>query len=200
MKFLELNKKRQAIRSFNDKPVDLSDVRTAIEIATLAPSAFNIQPWKFVIVKEKKNKLADIMFGRNIKQIEEAQCAIVIFSDTDLSKRARKIARFAVNKISDEQLGNYATVYPKMFEKYDEKTKGEFLSFNIGLVTMNLALALTDQGIGSNILMGFDKEKTNDVLGIDPRFKPEIILSVGYTDEKTKANFRIPVDELIEKR
>lgn len=39
MKFLELNKKRHATKHFTDKPVDPKDVRTAIEIATLAPSA-----------------------------------------------------------------------------------------------------------------------------------------------------------------
>lgn len=59
MKFLELNKKRHAIKTFNDKPVDYKDLRTAIEIATLAPSANNIQPWKFVIVEEKKAELAE---------------------------------------------------------------------------------------------------------------------------------------------
>ena len=37
MKFLELNKKRHATKQFTDKPVDPKDVRTAIEIATLAP-------------------------------------------------------------------------------------------------------------------------------------------------------------------
>ena len=34
MKFLELNKKRHAIKHFTDQPVDPKDVRTAIEIAT----------------------------------------------------------------------------------------------------------------------------------------------------------------------
>ena len=53
MKFLELNKKRHATKHFIDKPVDPKDVRTAIEIATLAPSAHNSQPWKFVVVREK---------------------------------------------------------------------------------------------------------------------------------------------------
>ncbi len=39
MKFLELNKKRHATKQFNAKKVDYQDVRTAIEIAQLAPSA-----------------------------------------------------------------------------------------------------------------------------------------------------------------
>ena len=54
MKFLELNKKRHATKQFNAKKVDYQDIRTAIEIAQLAPSAHNMQPWKFVAVEEKK--------------------------------------------------------------------------------------------------------------------------------------------------
>lgn len=42
MKFLDLSKKRRAIKHFNEKPVDKKDVRTAIEIASLSPSAHNI--------------------------------------------------------------------------------------------------------------------------------------------------------------
>lgn len=52
MKFLELNKKRHAIKHFTDQPVDPKDVRTAIEIATLAPLVPTIASlgnlWSFV--------------------------------------------------------------------------------------------------------------------------------------------------------
>ena len=71
MKFLELNKKRHATKHFNDKPVDPKDVRTAIEIATLAPSAHNSQPWKFVVVRERNHALAETAFGGNLCRSEE---------------------------------------------------------------------------------------------------------------------------------
>ncbi len=92
MKFLELNKKRHATKHFNDKPVDPKDVRTAIEIATLAPSAHNSQPWKFVVVRERNQDLAEIAFGSNQDQVKEAPVTIALFTDTDLTKRSRKIA------------------------------------------------------------------------------------------------------------
>ena len=100
MKFLELNKKRHATKHFNDKPVDPKDVRTAIEIATLAPSAHNSQPWKFVVVRERNQDLAEIAFGSNQDQVKEAPVTIALFTDTDLTKRSRKIARVAELKIS----------------------------------------------------------------------------------------------------
>ena len=49
---------------------------------------------------------------------------------------------------------------------------------------MNLVLALTDKGIGTNIILGFDKSKINEVLDIEERFRPEVLITVGYAAEK----------------
>lgn len=189
MKFLELNKKRHATKHFTDKPVDPKDVRTAIEIATLAPSAHNSQPWKFVVVREKNAELAKLAYGSNFEQVSSAPVTIALFTDTDLAKRARKIARVGgANNFSAE------------FARYNEQQVSDYLALNAGLVAMNLVLALTDQGIGSNIILGFDKSKVNEVLEIEDRFRPELLITVGYTDDKLEPSYRLPVDEIIEKR
>ena len=86
MKFLELNKKRHATKQFTDKPVDPKDVRTAIEIATLAPSAHNSQPWKFVVVREKNAELAKLAYGSNFEQVSSAPVTIALFNRYRLSQ------------------------------------------------------------------------------------------------------------------
>lgn len=165
MKFLELNKKRHATKHFTDKPVDPKDVRTAIEIATLAPSAHNSQPWKFVVVREKNAELAKLAYGSNFEQVSSAPVTIALFTDTDLAKRARKIARVGgANNFSEEQLQYFMKNLPAEFARYNEQQVSDYLALNAGLVAMNLVLALTDQGIGSNIILGFDKSKVNEVL------------------------------------
>ncbi|MDV5976029.1 UNVERIFIED_CONTAM: nitroreductase family protein [Streptococcus canis] len=200
MKFLELNKKRHAIKTFNDKPVDYKDLRTAIEIATLAPSANNIQPWKFVVVQEKKDELAKGLPLANKLQVEQAQYVIALFSDTDLALRSRKIARIGVKSLPDDLIGYYMETLPPRFASFNEVQTGEYLAINAGLVAMNLVLALTDQKIASNIILGFDKSTTNEILDIDPRFRPELLITVGYSDEKPEPSYRLPVDEVIERR
>ena len=201
MKFLELNKKRHATKHFIDKPVDPKDVRTAIEIATLAPSAHNSQPWKFVVVREKNAELAKLAYGSNFEQVASAPVTIALFTDTDLAKRARKIARVGGAKnFSEEQLQYFMKNLPAEFARYSEQQISDYLALNAGLVAMNLVLALTDQGIGSNIILGFDKSKANEVLEIEERFRPELLITVGYTDEKLEPSYRLPVDEIIEKR
>lgn len=197
MKFLELNKKRHATKHFIDKPVDPKDVRTAIEIATLAPSAHNSQPWKFVVVRERNAELAKLAYGSNFEQVASAPVTIALFTDTD----ARKIARTGgANNFSEEQLQYFLKNLPAEFARYNEQQVSDYLALNAGLVAMNLVLALTDQGIGSNIILGFDKSKVNEVLEIEERFRPELLITVGYTDEKLEPSYRLPVDEIIEKR
>lgn len=50
------------------------------------------------------------------------------------------------------------------------------------------------------MILGFDKATANDILDIDPRFRPEILITVGYSDDKPEPTYRLPVDELIERR
>lgn len=143
MKFLELNKKRHATKHFNEKAVDFKDVRTAIEIAQLAPSAHNIQPWKFVLVKDKKAALAEDLPALNKDQVEGAQYVIALFTDTDLVQRARKIARIGSKNLPDDMIGYFMETLPARFADFDEQTKGEYLGFKCRFSSY-------ESGLGSN--------------------------------------------------
>ncbi|MGT2925840.1 nitroreductase family protein [Streptococcus cuniculipharyngis] len=200
MKFLELNKKRHATRTFNNQPIDLADVKTAIEIATLAPSAHNIQSWQFAIVKDKKAELAEIMYGHNRQQALDAQYVIAVFSDTDLVNRANRIARHGVNQMPEAALSRFINEFPKMYPTYSPQQMSDYLALNAGLVTMNLVLALTDQKMASNIILGFDKTKANAILEMDERYRPEVLITVGYSDHPGNPSYRLPVEQVIDIR
>lgn len=148
----------------------------------------------------KKSDLAVNLPALNKKQVEQAQYVVAIFTDTDLVQRARKIARIGRKNLPDDLIGYYMETLPPRFANMEAQEKGEYLALNAGLVAMNLVLALTDQGISSNIILGFDKSTTNDVLGIDKRFRPELLITIGYSDLKPEPSYRLPVDEIIEVR
>lgn len=154
-----------------------------------------------LVVREKNAELAKLAYGSNFEQVSSAPVTIALFTDTDLAKRARKIARVGgANNFSEEQLQYFMKNLPAEFARYNEQQVSDYLALNAGLVAMNLVLALTDQGIGSNIILGFDKSKVNEVLEIEDRFRPELLITVGYTDDKLEPSYRLPVDEIIEKR
>jgi iodotyrosine deiodinase len=50
--FLEMIRKRRTVRDFSPEPIPDGVLELAIEAANLAPSGANMQPWKFVVVKD----------------------------------------------------------------------------------------------------------------------------------------------------
>lgn len=45
---------RRAVREYTDQPVEESTINGLIDSAVLAPSAFNEQPWKFTVIRDRK--------------------------------------------------------------------------------------------------------------------------------------------------
>jgi nitroreductase len=50
---LELIKRRRSIRRYTDEAVSDADVAALLEAAMAAPSADNLQPWEFVVVRDE---------------------------------------------------------------------------------------------------------------------------------------------------
>jgi len=77
--------KRRSVRAYTSEEVSEEEVEKLIEAARWAPSAGNIQPWEFVIVKnaETKRKLADAALNQTF--IEEAPVVIVVCANVGRS-------------------------------------------------------------------------------------------------------------------
>jgi nitroreductase len=81
MELSEAIKGRRSIRAFKKQNVPEEIVEKLINAASWAPSAGNIQPWEFVIVRKPavKKKLAQAALNQTF--IEEAPVVIVVCAD-----------------------------------------------------------------------------------------------------------------------
>ena len=52
--FKELLKKRRSIRNYEDKEISLEIINEILHDVCLAPSACNKQPWRFIVIEDKK--------------------------------------------------------------------------------------------------------------------------------------------------
>src|SRR5882762_996114 len=77
----EAIEERRATLSFDGSPVPDQDLRTILDAGRKAPSGYNIQPWRFVVVRspEQKKKLREASFGQ--PKVEEAGAVIVCCGD-----------------------------------------------------------------------------------------------------------------------
>jgi nitroreductase len=67
--FLEMVKNRRTIRRFKPDPVPDDCVDKIIEAARWAPSGFNMQPWDFVVIKDKKIKDTIVQWVRDYHKL-----------------------------------------------------------------------------------------------------------------------------------
>ncbi|HSV31945.1 MAG TPA: nitroreductase family protein [Atribacteraceae bacterium] len=79
MDILEILKSRRSIRKYEAKPIPEHLIEAIVDCARLAPSAINIQPWEFIIVREPEKKRSIALqtdYGRFIK---DAPVLIAVF-------------------------------------------------------------------------------------------------------------------------
>ena len=74
---LEAILKRRSVRSYLNKEVEEEKLREVLEAGRLAPSACNIQPWKFVVVRNEETRKKMVRACANQKFVGEAPVLVV---------------------------------------------------------------------------------------------------------------------------
>jgi len=83
MTVLEAIRKRYSCRAYQDKPIEQEKLDKIFEAARLAPSAKNLQDWRFVVVTDKKTKRQLAKAANNQRFLENAGIIIVACSNSD---------------------------------------------------------------------------------------------------------------------
>ncbi|MGI1691577.1 nitroreductase family protein [Thermoanaerobacter uzonensis] len=191
---------RRAI-TFFDSAKEISDdlIKEILETASLAPSAYNLQPWKVIVVKskEKKKILKEIAF--NQQKVEDAPAVIVIIANP-------KAALENIDRVLDSsiELG-----YMKQERK--EASKERILSVwqdeeqakrkairDSALFAMNIMIAARVYGLETHPMDGFDEGKLKEFLNIDENMYIPMIIAIGYKDpgkELLPRAYRFKFDE-----
>lgn len=165
MDFFNLIKKRESIRNYLNKSVEREKIIKIIEAARIAPSACNAQPWKFVVVDEKKvveelsKKLYDPMVGLN-KFALTAPAFIVV-------------------------VGEKRNITSKIGELIKRK---DYTSIDIGIASEHICLAATELGLGTCMMGWFKEKEIKKLLNIPISKEVHLVISLGYYDNKEPRN------------
>ncbi len=84
---LDLMYERRSIREYTDEPVDDEQVEAMLKAAMAAPSAQNLKPWHFIVVRNRQvlDELAEV--HKYAYMLEQAPLAIVVCGDQEVSKK-----------------------------------------------------------------------------------------------------------------
>ncbi|MBN2010605.1 nitroreductase family protein [candidate division KSB1 bacterium] len=159
--FSDLVHQRRSIRRYADKPVELDKIRACIEAARVAPSAENVEPWRFIVLNDPaiKQPFCDAAFSGVYKFTQWASKApviIVVLAKLDI----------LANRIGKQIQGtNYYLI-------------------DIGIAGEHFVLQAAELGLGTCWIGWFNSKKARKFLKIPASYKVVSLISMGYPDRQ----------------
>jgi nitroreductase len=168
MELFEAINGRRSIRAFKTRDVEEETVMKLIEAARWAPSAGNIQPWKFVIVRKPHVKKALAKAASNQAHVEEAPVVVVVCADEKRSSMG-----------------------------YGIRGKLLYCLQDTAAATQNILLTAHSLGLGSCWVGAFDEKSARKALNAPERVRPVALIPVGYPDETPRQRDRRRLTEIV---
>jgi nitroreductase len=164
----EAIKKRRSVRAYTSEEVSEEDVERLIEAARWAPSAGNIQPWEFVIVRnaETKRRLSDAALHQTF--IEEAPVVIVVCAD---------VARSSWG--------------------YGSRGSNLYCLQDTAAATENMLLAAQALGLATCWVGAFHEDEVAKVVNTPRNVRPVAIVPVGRPTKKPNAPPKRSIREIV---
>jgi nitroreductase len=160
MSFIQLVQARRSVRKFLDKPVDRELILQCVEAARLAPSAENVQPWRFLILDDAqvKRKFCEENFVglyRVSQWAERAPVLVVLLAERDI----------LANRIGKQITGIH------------------YYLIDMGISGEHFVLQAAELGLATCWIGWFSPDKARKSLNLPGKYQAVALLALGYPAE-----------------
>jgi nitroreductase len=189
---------RRSIRAYKQEPIPREDLDRIFDTVRLAPSAFNVQPWRFVVVTDPALKAALAVAANGQKQVTGAPGVIVLYTDMkDVLDNVDDIMHPGIP--AEKRMAGAAGFRASWAEKTDAER--EQWGAGQGYIALGyLLLAASSLGYATSPMLGFDPAKVKQALGLPPHVAIPAIVAIGRADEEGFIHHRHPVERLVSYR
>ncbi|WP_408954382.1 nitroreductase family protein [Natroniella sp. ANB-PHB2] len=166
---IETIRERASIREYKSQEIPEETLHKILEAAHLAPSAGNIQPWEFFVIKNqaKIEELAKVAYGQ--EWMAEAPVVVVVCTNPELSAA-----------------------------KYGQRGEELYALQDASAAIENMLLAAEGYDLGSCWVGAFDEEKVKEVLDLSAKLIPLAFVTIGYSQgDKEEVRPQKELDEVI---
>lgn len=167
-----------------DRPLADETIITLVELATKAPTAFNMQNWRFIAVRsaEGKNKLKDSAWGQ--QKIVDASVAFIICGTLSAHQQLAATLQPSVDaQIMELRMVDGWVKQATASHEHDAVLQRDEAVRSASLASMTLMLAAEGMGLGSCPMIGFDAAQVAKDFGLLATELPLMVVVVGYPQE-----------------
>jgi nitroreductase len=195
---------RHACKVFDEnKKIDEQDMHYILEAGRKSPSSFGMEAWKFLVItnEDLKAKLRSACWDQ--VQITSCSHLVIVLAGIKGVKPDSGIPakRFARREMPQEKYEFYLNLYATHLKDTlsSDENIYSWTARQTFLAAANMMSAAAIKGIDSCPIEGFEKEKVEEILGIDKtEFRLSLVLPFGYRLNPQPAQLRVPFDEVVE--
>jgi nitroreductase len=151
---VEAAERRRSIRDYQPRPMPEEDLRKILRVAGLAPSAWNIQPWRVTVVRdpERKAKLQEAAFGQ--RQVGSAPVVLVVWSD--MKDAMEHMDEFVHPGMPADRAEDMKATIRRVFGDMGAEAAEQWAQGQTYIFLGYLLLAISSFGYASSPMLGFD--------------------------------------------
>ncbi|MEC4805511.1 MAG: nitroreductase family protein [Jaaginema sp. PMC 1079.18] len=196
MDTLEAIYQRRSIKGFDpDYKISPEDEKKLLEATIQSPTSFNIQHWRFVMLRDPELR-AKIRseFGNDQAQMTDASLLVLFVADVKAwGKSPERYWRNAPPEVAKVLVGMIGGFYEgREWLQRDEAQR------SIGIAMQSLMLAAKAMGYDSCPMIGFDLEKVSELINLPEDYVIGPMVAIGKkVKEPWPKPGQLALDELV---
>ncbi|MBK8810007.1 MAG: nitroreductase family protein [Acidobacteria bacterium] len=179
--FFENLDRRRTVRDFSDEPVPIEVIETAIRAAGTAPSGANMQPWRFIVVRDPGTK-------RKIREAAEHEES-ESYNNRMSDKWLRRLAPLGTDEHKPFlEIAPYLIVVFRITSVTEngESEPTYYSQESVGIAVGLLLAALHTAGLATLTHTPSPMKFLQEILGRPKSEVPFVLIPVGYPAEGAK--------------
>ncbi len=169
-------KERRSVKHYdpNHKLTD-EEINQVLSLAVLSPTSFNIQNWRFVLIKNPEIRKEIRSAAWDQAQITDASLLLVICAD--LKSWMKNPAQYWKNAPKEAQDFLVPAIEP--FYEGNEQLQRDEAMRSCGIAAQTIMLTAKSMGYDSNPMIGFDPQKVANIINLPKDHVISMLMVIG---------------------
>lgn len=198
MSFREILTGRYAAQRFDGRTVPDETVRELLDFVRLAPSVYNLQPWRVAVVADPAVKARLQPAAYDQPQVVSCSHLFVICADTGFEGLLDRLdALLRANGVPEKEREASLSMARDFVLPMDSKHRRAFASLQCYVALGNALNGAKALGLDSCPMDGFDPKAVTEILGIPPSLVPVLLVPIGYGAGEPPRKLRFPLEEIL---
>lgn len=170
---------RRAVKQFDpEHQLTEDEVSKLLSLAILSPTSFNIQNWRYVVVRDAELRKKIRAQAWDQAQVTDASLLIILCADLRAwEKSPVRYWRDAANEVQEFMLPAIDAYY-----RDKEQVQRDEAMRSCGITAQTLMLAVKSMGYDSCPMDGFDFEKVGELINLPDDHVIAMFVAIGKSD------------------